>query len=148
MRRHIDQSCGSSPGILRRIASSPFSEPVLRGVAASQTELRADIGKVESRRGVVKISPLADWSKLDAGKECGIHITPSGQVMRQVDVPIRGDPPGNRVISGRRHRTSPPISLTVPFFRGFALTYVISSSEAVRFVHQNLRGLRDHVYEN
>ncbi len=106
------------------------------GLRRSQTESRADIGKVESRDGVVKISPLADWSKQDvedyirrngvpvhplyakgfpsigcgpctravfdcederagrwwweqdAEKECGIHITPGGQVLRQVDALI------------------------------------------------------------
>ena len=106
------------------------------GLRRSQTESRADIGKLESRDGVVKISPLADWSKQDvedyirrndvpvhplyakgfpsigcgpctravfdcederagrwwweqdAEKECGIHITPDGQVLRQVDTLI------------------------------------------------------------
>ena len=103
------------------------------GLRRSQTESRADIAKVESRDGIVKISPLADWTSHDvddyilrhdvpvhplyakgfpsigcgpctratfdcedqrAGrwwweqnteKECGIHIAPSGQIVRQVD---------------------------------------------------------------
>ena len=103
------------------------------GLRRSQTESRADIAKVESRDGIVKISPLADWSshdvedyirrhdvpvhplyakgfpsigcgpctratfdcedqragrwwwEQDAEKECGIHILPSGQIVRQVD---------------------------------------------------------------
>jgi len=103
------------------------------GLRRSQMDSRANTPKVEMRDGVVKISPLADWSKPEveeyirlhdvpvhplyakgfpsigcgpctravfacederAGrwwweqegeKECGIHITPSGQVMRQVD---------------------------------------------------------------
>ena len=103
------------------------------GLRRSQTESRADIAKVESRDGIVKISPLADWTTQDvedyilrhdvpvhplyakgfpsigcgpctratfdcedqrAGrwwweqnteKECGIHIAPSGQIVRQVD---------------------------------------------------------------
>ena len=106
------------------------------GLRRSQTGSRAEIGKLEDRDGVIKISPLADWTKLDvenyirqydvpvhplyakgfpsigcgpctratfdcederAGrwwweqdteKECGIHITPNGQVMRQVDALI------------------------------------------------------------
>jgi phosphoadenosine phosphosulfate reductase len=111
------------------------------GLRRSQMESRADIRKVESRDGVVKISPLADWSKLqvenyirehnvpvhplygkgfpsigcgpctravfdcederagrwwweqDAAKECGIHVAPNGQVMRQVDVLLSGISP-------------------------------------------------------
>jgi thioredoxin-dependent adenylylsulfate APS reductase len=103
------------------------------GLRRSQTESRADIAKVESRDGIVKISPLADWTTQDvedyilrhdvpvhplyakgfpsigcgpctratfdcedqrAGrwwweqnteKECGIHIAPSGRIVRQVD---------------------------------------------------------------
>jgi phosphoadenosine phosphosulfate reductase len=111
------------------------------GLRRSQMESRADIRKVESRDGVVKISPLADWSKLqvenyirehnvpvhplygkgfpsigcgpctravfdcederagrwwweqDTAKECGIHVAPNGQVMRQVDVLLSGISP-------------------------------------------------------
>jgi phosphoadenosine phosphosulfate reductase len=106
------------------------------GLRRSQTESRADIRKVESRDGVIKISPLADWSKQDvedytrrhnvpvhplyakgfpsigcgpctratfdceeeragrwwweqdAARECGIHITPGGHMMRQADALI------------------------------------------------------------
>ena len=32
------------------------------GLRRSQTESRADIAKVETRKGVVKVSPLADWT--------------------------------------------------------------------------------------
>lgn len=108
------------------------------GLRRSQTESRGGIRKAESRDGVVKISPLADWSKQDvedytrrhnvpvhplyakgfpsigcgpctratfdceeeragrwwweqdAVRECGIHITPGGQVLRQVDALIAG----------------------------------------------------------
>ncbi len=100
------------------------------GIRRSQTESRAGIEKVEERDGIVKISPLADWSKQQvedytklhdlpvhplyakgfpsigcgpctravfdcederAGrwwweqnteKECGIHVTPGGQLVR------------------------------------------------------------------
>ncbi len=103
------------------------------GLRRSQMESRAHTPKVETRDGVVKISPLADWSKAQvedylgrhgvpvhplyakgfpsigcgpctravfdcederAGrwwweqgmeKECGIHITAGGQVLRQAD---------------------------------------------------------------
>jgi len=103
------------------------------GLRRSQMESRAHIPKAETRDGVVKISPLADWDRQDveeyirrhdvpvhplyakgfpsigcgpctravfdcedprAGrwwweqegeKECGIHIAPNGQVVRQVD---------------------------------------------------------------
>ena len=106
------------------------------GLRRSQMESRADIAKVESGDGTVKISPLAGWSRQDvddyilrhdvpvhplyakgfpsigcgpctratfdcederagrwwweqdAEKECGIHIAPNGQVMRQVDALI------------------------------------------------------------
>jgi len=114
------------------------------GLRRSQTESRAEIGKVESRDGVVKVSPLADWSKQevedyirhnnvpvhplyakgfpsigcgpctraafdcederagrwwweqDTEKECGIHITQSGQVIRQVDALIAQISPAAR----------------------------------------------------
>lgn len=104
------------------------------GLRRSQTESRADTKKVEVRNDIVKISPLADWSKEQvedytrrhnvpvhplyargfpsigcgpctratfacenerAGrwwwegieeKECGIHIAPSGQIQRTLDV--------------------------------------------------------------
>jgi len=100
------------------------------GLRRSQMQSRADIAKIETRDGIEKISPLADWSRQDvedyirrhdvpvhplyakgfpsigcgpctravfdcederAGrwwweqdteKECGIHITPSGQIIR------------------------------------------------------------------
>lgn len=108
------------------------------GLRRSQMESRAQTQKVESRDGIVKISPLADWSKhevedyirqhsvpihplyakgfpsigcgpctratfdcederagrwwweQDEEKECGIHIAPNGQVMREVDVLLTG----------------------------------------------------------
>ena len=103
------------------------------GLRRSQSESRAGIPKVESREGIVKISPLADWTSEDvdgyilrhdvpvhplyakgfpsigcgpctratfnceqerAGrwwweqeteKECGIHILPGGELVRQRD---------------------------------------------------------------
>jgi len=103
------------------------------GLRRAQTESRAGIAKVESRDGIVKISPLADWTthhvenyilrhgvpvhplyakgfpsigcgpctraafdcedqragrwwwEHDTEKECGIHILPGGQIVRQVD---------------------------------------------------------------
>ncbi len=103
------------------------------GLRRSQMESRAATPKAEMRDGVMKLSPLADWSRQqvedyireheipvhplyakgfpsigcgpctravfdcederagrwwweqDVEKECGIHITPSGQVIRQMD---------------------------------------------------------------
>ena len=120
------------------------------GLRRSQTASRADIAKVESRDGIVKISPLADWSRQDvedyilrhdvpvhplyargfpsigcgpctratfdcedqrAGrwwweqdteKECGIHIMPSGQIVRLAEEVGRQD-------SGDRMATVAPI---------------------------------------
>ncbi|MFN7998155.1 MAG: phosphoadenylyl-sulfate reductase [Bryobacteraceae bacterium] len=113
------------------------------GLRRSQMESRSGTKKVESREGIVKISPLADWSKqqvedyirehdvpmhplyakgfpsigcgpctratfdcederagrwwweVNEEKECGIHIAPSGQVMRQVDALIAGIAPAS-----------------------------------------------------
>jgi phosphoadenosine phosphosulfate reductase len=104
------------------------------GLRRSQIASRAQTRKVESRNGIVKISPLADWSKEqveeytklhdvpvhplyakgfpsigcgpctravfdcederagrwwwegDEEKECGIHLAPSGQARRKLDV--------------------------------------------------------------
>jgi phosphoadenylyl-sulfate reductase (thioredoxin) len=49
------------------------------GLRRSQTESRAEIQKVESRDGTVKISPLADWSKQeveDYTRQHGVPVHP------------------------------------------------------------------------
>jgi phosphoadenosine phosphosulfate reductase len=46
------------------------------GLRRSQTESRARIKKVESRDGVVKISPLADWTSQDVEDYTRLHAVP------------------------------------------------------------------------
>ena len=53
------------------------------GLRRSQTESRAEIAKVESRDGTVKISPLADWSSQQVEDYIRQHDVPGPSALRQ-----------------------------------------------------------------